>query len=736
MPYFCAARVQVPLYRSAIIVITHSEKLEDAMADNIRLSPAALDRFLRPRSVAVVGASDKPGALGATLLTNLERNGFAGAIYPINPKRETIMGRPCLPSVDALPDGVDVAVLAIPRAGVLDAVRGLAARNVGGVVIFSAGFAEGGEEGLAEQREIARIAAESGMVVEGPNCLGLVNYVDRVPLTFVETDAVPPGGRRAIGIVSQSGAMAAVLGTMLLSRDLGVSWSVSTGNEAASGVEDYIDWLIDNPETHVIAMIVEQFRKPQRFLEAARRARAAGKPVVLLHPGKSSAARESAATHTGAMAGDYKLMRAMVGRAGVIFAETLEELGDIAEIAVRNAKLPSGNTAVLGESGAFKALTLDFAEELGLPLADLHDDDSPVLRAALPVFVPVSNPLDITAQGLSEPAIYTRTIEALLGDDRVGTVLVGIIQAEAITCAIKFPAVMAAVAGRTLTKPVIFAGLDEGAAVPRERITTLREAGIAWFPSTERALRAIARLTQWSGQDTSVTDQPALPLAGLDVVSGVVPEYRAKQLLGPIGVSFPRGEFAASADAAVAAADAVGYPVAMKAQAAALSHKSDAGGVILNLHDGDAVRAAWDRMHAAVAAYSASIVLDGVLIEGMGKRGLEMIVGAKNDPEWGPVVLAGFGGVAAEILQDVRLLNADMTEETVVAELMKLKSAALLAGYRGSPALDVAALGRLIVTVGQVLRAEPSIREIDLNPVILHPVGEGVVALDALMLVD
>ncbi|MEO0030693.1 MAG: hypothetical protein RIS94_451 [Pseudomonadota bacterium] len=706
------------------------------MTDTQTLPHAALDRFLRPRSVAVVGASDKPGALGCTLITNLDRNGYSGTIYPINPKREAIGARPCLPSVDALPEGVDVAVLAIPRVGVLDAVKGLAARKCGGVVIFSAGFAEGGEEGLAEQREIARIAAESGMVVEGPNCLGLVNYVDSTPLTFVETLATPPKGDRAIGIVSQSGAMAAVLGTMLLARDAGVSYSVSTGNEAASGVEDYVDWMIDQPDTHVIAMIVEQFRKPQRFLAAARRAAAAGKPIVLLHPGKSSAARESAATHTGAMAGDYKLMRAMVGRGGVIFAETLEELGDIAEVALRCPAIPAGATAVLGESGAFKALTLDLAEELDLPLAPLHDDDSPLLRAALPPFVPVSNPLDITAQGLSEPAIYTRCIEALLGDDRVGTVLAGIIQAEPITCAIKFPPILAAVEGKALTKPVIFAGLDEGADVPAERIAALRAAGIPWFPTTERALRAITRLTHWSARDTSETGAPATPLAGLDALTGVIPEYKAKELLGPAGIAFPRGQFAASADAAVAAADAVGYPVAMKAQAAALGHKSDAGGVLLNLADGAAVRTAWEQIHANVAAYSVSIRLDGVLIEAMGKRGLEMIVGAKNDPEWGPVVLAGFGGVTAEILQDVRLLTADMTEDAVVADLMKLKSAALLAGYRGSPALDVPALAALIVKVGQVLRAEPSIREIDLNPVILHPLGEGVVALDALMLVD
>ena len=711
------------------------------MSDHLRPTPAAisrdaLERLLRPRSVAVVGASDKPGALGTTLLSNLDANGYSGTVYPINPKRETLGGRICLSGIEALPEGVDAAVLAIPRAGVLDAVRALAARKVGGVVIFAAGFAEGGAEGLAEQQEIARIAHEAGMVVEGPNCLGLVNYVDRIPLTFVETKAVPPAGQRAIGIVSQSGAMAAVLGTVLLARDCGVSYSVSTGNEAASGVEDYVDWLIDQDDTHVIAMIVEQFRKPERFLAAAARARAAGKPIVLLHPGTSSAARESAATHTGALAGDYALMRAKVERAGVIMAETLQELGDIAEIAVRCPVLPSGATAVLGESGAFKALTLDLAERLELPLAALGDADSPTLRAALPPFVPVSNPLDITAQGLSEPAIYTRCVEALLGDPRVGTVLAGIIQAEAVTCAIKFPPILTAATAQPMTKPLIFAGLDEGAAVPAERIAALRAAGIPWFPTTERALTAITRLTHWSARDTTVGTAAPLAVPGLAAEEGVIPEYKAKALLGPLGIPFPNGTFAASADAAVAAADALGYPVAMKAQAAALSHKSDAGGVILNLADGAAVRTAWDTMFASVAAYSAEIALDGVLIEGMGARGVEMIVGGRNDPEWGPIVLAGFGGVTAEILGDVRLLAADMSAEAVVAELMKLKSAAILAGYRGAPSLDVAALTDLIVSLGQILRGEPSIREVDLNPVILHPKGQGVVALDALMLVE
>jgi len=390
----------------------------------------------------------------------------------------------------------------------------------------------------------------------------------------------------------------------------------------------------------------------------------------------------------------------------------------------------------VGESGAFKALTLDLAEELELRLSTLDDENAPALRAALPPFVPVSNPLDITAQGLSQPEIYTNVLNALFEDERVGAVVAGIIQGDPVTSQIKIPAILASVEGRSMGKPLLFAGLDEGAGIPDRHIAALRARNIPWFPSTERAFRAMARLGELARRDLSDAAPSPTPVRGLSDALGVVPEYRAKALLGPLGVPFPDGRFAASADEAVAAAEAVGFPVAMKAQAAALGHKSDAGGVILNLADGASVRTAWDRIHANVAGYDASLSLDGVLIEKMGKRGLEMIVGARNDPEWGPVILAGFGGVTAEILQDVRLITPDLSEQAIIAELMQLKSAALLRGYRGSPKLDVPALARMIRGIAAVLLAEPTLTELDLNPVILHPEGEGVVALDALMLVQ
>jgi acetate---CoA ligase (ADP-forming) len=706
------------------------------MADqpNPPLDIRSLDRLLKPRSVAIVGASPTPGALGNTVMANLERYGFPGTVHLINPRRDDIGGRPCLKSIDELPEGVDVAVLAIPGAAVLDSIRALAARKAGAAVIFSAGFAEGGEEGMAAQREVARIAAESGMVIEGPNCLGLTNYVDGVPLTFAELPPIALDGRPGIGIVSQSGAMAVVLTTMLMGKELGISFAVSTGNEAASGVEDYVEYLIADPNSQAIGMIVEHFRNPRRFLDLARRARAAGKPIVLLHPGKTGAARESAATHTGAMAGDWTVMKTLVERAGVVLVEGLEELGDVLDIAVRCGVIPEGGTAVLAESGAFKALTLDLAESIGLDLPAPAGATAAALRAALPDFIPVSNPMDLTAQALVDPGLYRRTLEPLLADESFAAVVLAIIQTDESTARLKFEPIIETVSELKPAKPVIFAGLDEGALIPPTYASRLRTLNVPYFPTPDRTFRAIARLVEASRRDDRAAADA--PIAASLPHGGVIPEHEAKTSLAPHSIPFPEGGFATSIDEAKAIAASTGYPVVLKAQAQALSHKSDAGGVILGLKDEAELAEGWERLHANIERHAPGLALDGVLVECMGRRGTELIVGARNDPHWGPVILVGFGGVQAEILQDVRLLPPDLTPDAIAAELRRLKSGALLDGWRGEPALDVDAVAAIISSLGRILKGTPAIREIDLNPVVVYPKGEGAVALDALIVAD
>jgi len=691
-----------------------------------------IERLLRPGSVAVVGASSTPGALGASVVANLERMEFAGEIHLINPKRDFIGERRCLPSVAELPLGVDVAVLAIPRSVVIETIRELVKRQVGAAIIFSAGFAEGGAAGLADQRELARIAADSGMIIEGPNCLGLVNYVDGIALTFVETPAIALGNRPGIGIVSQSGAMAAVVGVTLTAKSVGISYSISTGNEAASGIEDYVENLLGDAKTRAIGLIVEQFRQPRRFLALAQRARLAGKPMVLLHPGRSAAARKSAATHTGAMAGDYQVMRCLVERQGVLLTETLEEFSDLLELTVRFPGLPARGPAVLTESGAFKALTLDLCDQVGLDLPQISDDNAPLLRAALPNFVPASNPVDLTAQGLVDPDLFRRALSALLQDDRFGSIIFGIIQTDPKTCQLKFPAIIAAVAQLKPEKPVIFAGLDDGAEVPTQFIAQLRALNVPYFPSAERAYRAMAHWCRAAHRDTAVSAALPTPLS-LRPPHGILAEYRAKELLAPLGIRFPLGNLAKTLAEAQSAAARIGMPVALKAQSNDLPHKSDAGGVELGLTDAASIAQAWDRLHSNVARHRPDLELEGVLVERMSPRGTELIVGGRNDPEWGPIVLAGFGGVQAEILHDVRLMPADLTLDGFARELQLLKGAPLLRGFRGSSPLDVAAVADLISRIGALLRGEPDILEIDLNPVIVYAKGKGAIALDALL---
>lgn len=706
------------------------------VASNIRqdeTGPLPLDRLLRPRSVAIIGASDKPGALGASVLANLIRQGFSGDIHLVNPKRSEIGGRPCVASVDDLPEGVDVAVLAIPRVGVLDAMRSLAQRRAGAAIIFSAGFAEDGPQGVADQAEIGRIAREAGMVVEGPNCLGFVNFLDRVSLTFIDMPEATAQGARRVGIVSQSGAMAAVVATTMIHRDVPLSCYISTGNEAASGVEDYLAHLVADDETAVIAMVVEHVRDPARFLTAARAACAAGKQVVLLHPGRSDAGAASAATHTGAMAGDFAVMQVHVERAGVILVQSLEELGDVAEMLTRSKATRAGGTGIIAESGAFKAMMLDLAEAVDLHLPALTDADSPALRAALPDFVPVTNPLDITAQGLVDSGLYGRTLSALIDDPRIDTILLTLIQTTTATSHVKFAAVLDALRAIVTTKPIIVSGVDEGGAVFDADVAALRAAGVTYLPTAERALRALARIAASLRQDAPVETVETSPVTDLGQAGDTVPEYRSKEIMAQHGIAFPRFVLAQSVEDAVQAADRLGYPVVLKAQSPLLPHKSDAGGVIVGLKDRDALVDGWHRLHANIAAARPDLTLDGILVEGMAERGVEMIVGARNDPHWGPTILVGFGGVAAELLHDVQLLPADLGRDAIIAAIRRLRMAPLLDGFRGAPAMDVGALADVVQRLGHMVSATPAIREVDLNPVIVYPQGQGVLALDALI---
>jgi acyl-CoA synthetase (NDP forming) len=700
-----------------------------------RATQAKFDRLLRPRSIALVGASTTPGSLGDSVLQNLEASSYAGDLYLVNPKRPVIRGRESLGSIEELPQGIDCAVLAIPGAAVLAAARACAKRGVSSLVVFSAGFAEGGEEGQAAQRELAQIAVDNGMVLVGPNCLGMVNYVDRIPLTFVVTPPQPALDTPGAAILSQSGALAAVIAVNMRHHRIPLTFSISTGNEAASGVEDFLDHFLAENTTRVFALVVEQFRQPRRFLELARKARAQGKFIVLLHPGKSQAARESAATHTGALAGDYEVMHALVTHAGVLHVDSLEELVDVTQILVRSRELPTAGPAIFTESGAFKALALDLCERVSLTLPPLSTAAHSALRDALPAFIPPSNPLDLTAQGLVDPGLYRRTLPAVLEDEAFGSVLLAIILTDPSTTAIKLPPILDAIRALHPRKPMIFAALDEGAPFDFAELDQLRDLGVACFPSPERAIRALAHVTRLESNGRAQSDQQPPAARALDLHPGILPEYKSKQLLANCGIPVPEGRLATTVAEALSIAREIGFPVALKAQAAALPHKSDAGGVLLGLQSEDAVVKAWSVLHANLERLRPGLALDGVLVEHMGASGLELIVGARNDKQWGPVLLVGFGGVLAEAIGDVRILPADLPPPAIVAALYELRCGKLLRGFRGSPESDVPAVVDVLVRIGQLVRGNPEIAEVEINPLVVYPKGQGVLALDALVLI-
>jgi acyl-CoA synthetase (NDP forming) len=693
--------------------------------------PPAIERLLRPRSVAIVGASATPGALGAAVLANLARFGFAGDVHLVNPNRSEIGGRPCLRTTRDLPPGVDCAVFAIPSSGMKEAIAGCAARGVGGAVIFSGGFAEAGPAGRALQDEISDIAREHEIVLEGPNCLGFVNNVDRVALTFSPASPVHLDGRRAVGIVSQSGAMASVLRAALDAHDVAYSYAISTGNEAASSIEDYVAFLMDDATTAVIALIAEQFRHPRRFLELARDARARAKLIVILHPGRSAAARLSAQTHTAAMSGDWEVMRAFVGDAGAVLVDTIEELIDVSEMLVRFGGPLDGGLAVLTESGIFKGQALDLCEDLKIDVPEPSPPCRDALAALAPDLILPSNPLDLTAQALVDPKLLPNAMNAFLADDRVGCLMLAPMCPQPAMTGRRMAPLIDQLKRERPPKPVVFAMLGDDAEVPAEIIGGFRQLDIPFFRSPERALRAVARISHIAPPGPRAP-RPTFQAAER-LPAGTVPEYMAKRLLAESGFPVPPGNLARDIESAVSIARRIGFPVALKAQSAALSHKSDAGGVVLGLQDAAGLAAGWTMLHGDVARSRPGLVLDGVLVEAMAAKGLELIVGARNDPDWGPVLIVGLGGVWTEALGDVRMLPPDLAPGEIAGEFRKLRGARLLAGFRGAPPADVGAAAEIAARLGAFMLAHPEIAEIDLNPVMAYAEGGGAVVLDAVI---
>jgi acyl-CoA synthetase (NDP forming) len=690
--------------------------------------PGAVARFLRPKSAAIVGMSARAGSAGQIILQCLKVNGFKGDIHLVGRSDEPIDGRPVLKSADELPEGVDLAVLTLPAAGVKDAIEACARRKVGSAMVFAAGFAEVGES--ATQDAVTKTARSAGLALVGPNCLGITNNVDGMMLHMLFAREALRGVKNGVAFVGQSGGLLGHFQRAIDGRNVPLSYVVSTGNEAGLETTDFLEFLADDPSTRVIAIYCEEIRRPQAFLAAIRRCRSVGKPVVAMLAGRSAKSRKSAQSHTGALIGDWATMKVQVEDAGAVVVTSMDELADLVEILQRYPQPPTKGPGVLTASGAYVGLTNDFAEDVGLDLPELAPETLEAVKKALPSYGNYGNPLDTTA-GFT-PSMLPDVVKALIDDPNVGMLFISF----PINTAIPIRAFNKGMADSP--KPKVMVALGDTWQLPPEVAQAVAEGPAVYSRSSDRMMRAIALYTRYGRMlaRSQVTSTPE-PIRGLPKLGkGTQPEWLGKKVLAAAGIRVPAGELARTKDEAAAIAKRIGYPVVLKAQAAALSHKTEAGGVMLNLADETALRAAWDTMMASVKRAAPNVSLDGALVEKMSPKGIELMVGAKRDPGWGAVLLLGLGGIWVEALGDVQLLPASAGEAQIKEALGKLRSAKLLAGVRGAPPADIDAIVQTVLAIGRLMQTAPDIIEIDVNPLMVHARGQGVTALDALIVTE
>lgn len=685
-------------------------------------------RLLRPRSVAIVGLSTDPSKHGARVLRHLRSLGYAGDLYGVNPRASSVDGVEVVPRVADLPVPVDAIVCAVPAVALPETVAQAADRGVGAAVIFTAGFAEAGEAGRARQRELTEAARGGGLRLLGPNSAGMVRPSSRVALSFLTSLDRPPEQIRSgkVAVVTQSGGAGSFLVNRAAARGEGLAALVSTGNEADITVEAVIAALVDDDEVEAIAVILEAVRNGAEFIAAVQAAHAAGKPVVVCKLGRSNAGRDVMRTHTGALADERRVTDGVLDALGVTVTETPAETLDVAEVLARTRPAAGRRVGVVTHSGGNAVLLADLAEDAGLHLPAVP----PELVTELGEFFmhgAVGNPMDLGAI-MSGPHRFAEVVSrATKGFDVV------------LAVSTPHPPAFTRVRGETLLalkdSPVPVVNLWLAGDVGEEGLTLLRRGNAPVVTEPRAAVRALAGLVrlgelarQRRGQGT-----PALRTAPLSLPggAGATTEAQAKALLADWGVPVVAGAVVRGRDDAVTAARRLGYPVVVKISAANLEHKTDVGGVRLDLRSDGDVAAAYDEVTAAVARAAPDAAVDGVLVEQF-RPGVEVIVGVRHDETFGPVVLVGLGGLLAEALEDVAVAPAPVPVESARRMLSRLRMAAVLSTARGGPAPDVDALAEIVATISRRFRDHAAtIDELEANPLVFG--HDGWVAVDAVL---
>jgi acetate---CoA ligase (ADP-forming) len=695
----------------------------------------ALDEVFRPSSVAVIGASNHPGKVGTSLFRNILQAGFRGVAYPVNPSWKSVSGVRCYPSVADLPEPPELAVVIVPAAGVAAVVDELGKAGTRGLIVISAGFREVGEAGAALEEEVVRRAQKYHMSLVGPNCFGVLNTHPDVSLNATFSDSLPTPGN--IAFVSQSGALCAGILAYGTAERIGFSRFVSVGNRAGVDENDLLESLGSDAATKVILLYVESLANGRRFLEAARDV-TEKKPVLVIKSGRTPAGERAAMSHTGSLAqsGRDQLYDALFEQSGVLRADTLGDLFRNAKIFAEDLKLGGPRLAILTNSGGPGIVAADAAIRHGLELPPLTPMARIALAARLPSIATLSNPLDMTAE--VGPDVIKETLTTLLANPEVDGGFVIATPAGHTTGESVAQAIVDVKA--TTDKPVVAClfGLTD---LSRE-VTFLEDHGIPTFTFPEegvQGLGSLARYHAWRTRPrTSVRSFAVDRKAVRSVLEKVrhsgahlLPEESARALLNAYGISFPSVAEVLALDEAVRAASSIGYPVVLKVASPDVPHKTDVGGVALGLDNEDDLRVAWEHMQRSLTTRAPTARITGFTVEQQVADGKEVLIGVQRDPNFGPIIAFGLGGIYVEVMRDVTFRLAPVRTLAARHMIESVKAFPLLRGTRGESPGDLDALQEAIERVSQLAVDLPELAELDINPLIVRRAGEGVVAVDA-----
>lgn len=695
----------------------------------------SFDTMLRPRSIAVVGASENTSKVGYAVLSNLIAEGFPGDIYPINLKKHKILGKECYTSLNDVPGVIDLAVIIVTREHVLQALKDCIKKRVPSVITITAGFAETDEEGKQLQQELARMVREAKITHMGPNCLGLINPWEKLNAAFGQA-AGEPGH---IGLFSQSGALITALQDWAATNRLGFSMVASIGNKATLDENDFLEYLKDEPNTRVIAAYLEDISHGQKFMRIAEKV-SKDKPIIILKSGRTQAGAKAASSHTGSLAGADMAYNCAFERTGVIRVDSIEHLFDVAA-ALAYQPLPQGDRiAVVTNAGGPGIMMADVLEMAGLKVAELKKETKEKLAAILPQAASIHDPVDILGDARGDR--YGDAIRILLdSDDNDGLII--ILTPQKMTDVEGTAQAIVEIA-KDAKKPILACFMGAQAVAPGVEILQKNKIPQYWIP--ERAARAMLEMVlyqRYRSRPLRVVDRYPV---NRNPVLKIIKSYRsremyeigesdAKTILRAYNFDLPQSTLANSIDEALRFGSQVGYPLAMKISSPDILHKSDVGGVRIGIENATEVEDVYELMMLRVKRKMPDAEIRGILMEKM-VEGKEVIIGMKKDPQFGPMLMFGQGGIFVEVLKDVTFYLTPVTREEAMEMIRRTRTYKLLTGVRGQPGVDIEAIVDCLVRVSQLVVDFPEIEEIDINPLKVGREGDGASAVDARMIIS